>query len=140
MDGQGLANDAPDRHTRVQARVRVLEDHLHLPAEAAEFAALQLREVLALEVHLTAGRPGELQDRLARGALATTGLTHEAERLATLYRERDVVHRLHVGDLPLEDQARRDGEVDLQVLNFDERLADLSLLLLGCGASLLHQR
>ena len=84
VDGQRLADDAPDRHTRVQARVRVLEDHLHLAAEAAQFAALDLRQVGAFEHHVAGGRAGELEDGLAGRALAAAGFAHEPERLAAL--------------------------------------------------------
>ena len=39
MDLEWLADDAADGHTRVQACVRVLEDHLHLAAHPAQIAA-----------------------------------------------------------------------------------------------------
>src|SRR5690606_35613308 len=74
VDRDGLADDAPDRHTRVEARVWVLEDHLHLAAHAPQLAALDLYQVGAVEVDRAARRALQLEDRLAGRALAAAGL------------------------------------------------------------------
>ncbi len=57
-------------------------------------------------------------------ALAAAGLADEPERLAPGEREADAIDRLHVADVSLEDDARRDREPDLQILDLDERLAE----------------
>ena len=41
VDAERLADDAPDRHPRVQARVGVLEDHLHPAPHLPELLALE---------------------------------------------------------------------------------------------------
>ena len=52
----GSATMSPTRHPRIQRRVRVLEDHLHVAAAARAALALQLRDVLAVEASRAAGR------------------------------------------------------------------------------------
>src|SRR6202521_387937 len=90
-----LADDAADRHARVQARVWVLEDHLHLAAHLAQLPATPRGQVFAEEVHGAARRLVELQDRPTRRALAAPGFTDQAEGLAAPDRERDVVDGPH---------------------------------------------
>ena len=82
-----LGDDLGHVHARVQRRVRVLEDHLHAPAEAAEILAVELGELLAIEHDAASGRSVELEHGTAGGGLPTTGLAHEAERLALLHEE-----------------------------------------------------
>jgi hypothetical protein len=46
VDLDRLADDVADRHARVEAADRVLEDDLHVPAELAELFAAVGEEVL----------------------------------------------------------------------------------------------
>ena len=41
MDPQCLSDDRPDGHARVERRIRILEDELHVLAQSAHFAARQ---------------------------------------------------------------------------------------------------
>src|SRR5256886_7584215 len=43
------SSDLPHRLSRVQGRVGVLEDHLHVPPEGSELSALQVGDVLPVE-------------------------------------------------------------------------------------------
>ena len=49
VDHERLADDRADRLARVQRRVRVLEDHLHLAAQRLELCAVRVRDLLAVE-------------------------------------------------------------------------------------------
>ena len=49
VDLERLGNDARRCHTRVQAGVRILEDHLHPAADAAKRRAFGVRDVLTFE-------------------------------------------------------------------------------------------
>ncbi len=117
VDLQRLGDDVADRHARVQRRVGVLEDHLHLAAHLAHLAAVQLGQVLAVEDDLAAGRLVELQDGAAGGGLAAAGLADQAEGLALLDVERDAVDGLDRADLALEDDALGQREVHDQVVD-----------------------
>ena len=82
MHAERLAEDLADRHAGVEARVGVLEDHLHALAVLAQAAPLEVSEVVALEEDAARRRADEPQDRAAGGRLAAPALADEAERLA----------------------------------------------------------
>ena len=67
---QRLADDVADRHARVERRVRVLEDDLHLAPHLAELLAAELRQLDALEPHRAGGRLQQLEHAVAGGRLA----------------------------------------------------------------------
>ena len=118
-----LADDVANRHPRIQARVRVLEDHLHLATHPAKLLATERRELGPGEAHGSRRRLVELQDRAAGRRLAAAGFPDEAERLALFDEERDAVDGAHGADLALEEDALREREVHHEVLDLDERLA-----------------
>src|SRR5205085_10171197 len=99
VHAQRLADDAADAVPRVERRERILEDHLHPPTQRAQRVLTEIRDVLAVEDDLAAGRLVETQDRAAHGRLSAAGLADEAERLAALERQRDAVDRAHVADV-----------------------------------------
>src|SRR5215475_4323168 len=82
VHGQRLGDDLAHRHPRIQGAVRILEDHLHPPADRPERVLVERRQVATLEENLPAGRPLELQDAPTRRRLAAARLAHEPERLA----------------------------------------------------------
>ncbi len=116
VDFQRLRDDRPDRQPGVQAGVRILEDNLHVPPTASQLRGGRLRQVLAFEIDGALGWLVELEDGPTGGALAATRLAHEAQRLASLDREADVVHRPNPADASLHD-AMRHRKVHLEVLH-----------------------
>jgi hypothetical protein len=64
-----------------------------------------------------------LQDRLARRALAATGLANQAEGLAALHFKREPIDSPDIGDLALKDNSRGDRKVDLQVFDLQQGFA-----------------
>src|SRR6266545_4649079 len=96
---QGLADDPADTVPRIQRRERVLEDHLHPPPERTELPVAELRDVAAVEENPALGGLVQAQDRAAHGRLPAAGLAHE----------------------PDEHEPALDREVDLQILELDER-------------------
>ena len=107
----------------VQARVRVLEDHLHALALLAQPAALDVRQVAALVDH--APGVGRMSCRIARPVvLLPQPLSPTRPRVSPrLMSKVDPVDRVHGPDLALEHHPARDGEVDAQVLDADEGVA-----------------
>src|SRR5206468_12899311 len=55
MKVERLADDRPYGLTRVERRVRVLEDHLHVPTEPPELPPLEVGDVPAVEEDLPLG-------------------------------------------------------------------------------------
>lgn len=89
-----LGDDVGDRHAWVEARVRVLEDHLRILAKRHEVRATQARDVLPLEPHDAVGELGEPQDAAGAGRLAAARLAGQAHALATVDLERHAVDGL----------------------------------------------
>ena len=120
VDLQRVADDRADPLARIQARVRILEDHLHLAAQRPQPAGAELLDRLALEDDLAGRRLEQPDDRAAERRLAAARLADEAERLALLHGEADVVDRVHARDLALQ-HALPDREVLLDVPDLDKR-------------------
>ena len=108
-----------DPHHRVERVHRALEDHRDVPpAEAAQLLPAQADQVLALEEDLPArdlrGLAQDLHDRVPGRRLAAAGLAGEADDLAGVDGEVDVVDRAHA--------PARDRVVDDELAELDERL------------------
>ena len=94
---------SPTRHPRVQARVRVLEDHLHPPAHPPQPLASSVVRSCPSNVIVPRGRRVEADDGAAGRALAAARLADEPERLAAAEREADAVDRPDVADVALDE-------------------------------------
>src|SRR5918996_2788183 len=106
---------------RIERRERILEDHLHTPAERAQLPFFQMRDLTTVEHDASIRRLVQAQDRAARCRLPAAGLPDQAERFAPLDREADAVDGSDVADVTVEDDSAPDREVNLQVLDVDER-------------------
>jgi len=120
---QWLADDASNAVAGIEGRIRILEHHLHATAQRPQLVLAQLRDVATLEQDAPGGRLVEPQDRATDGRLATPGLPDEPDRLTALDLQRDVVDGTDVADMAIEDDPALDREVDLEVLELDERPA-----------------
>jgi hypothetical protein len=63
MNRQSFTDDRADRHPRVQARERVLEDDLHLAPEPTELSSFEREDVGAVERHRASRWLDESEDR-----------------------------------------------------------------------------
>ena len=106
-----LGDDALDALARVEAGIRVLEDHLHVAALLAELFTLERRQLDAVEADGPGGDRQEPQDRLADGALAASTLTDEPERCTVGDVEIDAVDRADGSDDAIEQDAFGDREI-----------------------------
>ena len=96
-----LADLAPDRQHRIEARHRVLEDHRDLAAaDPAQLGVGKPDQIATLEPraaarHATVPRE-DPEHGERRDALAAAGLADEAERLARRDVEGDAVDSVHL--------------------------------------------
>ena len=90
----GSPTMSPTRHARIERRVRVLEDDLHLAARTGASPRAPSAVIRAVDSDRARRRLDQPQDRLAGGRLAAAGLADEAERLACRDREADAVDRV----------------------------------------------
>src|SRR5207244_12379624 len=82
VNANRLADDLAHRHARVQARVRILKDDLHLPAERTHVRLREREDVPTVVDDAAERRLDETQDETAERALAATALAAETQRLA----------------------------------------------------------
>ena len=78
VDRQAFPDDRADRHPRIQAGERVLEDDLDPPAQAAAAPWLQRADVDAVELNLAGRRLDEAQDAAPERRLAAARLADDA--------------------------------------------------------------
>ncbi len=126
----GLGQRVVHRHARVERRVRVLENHLEIPARVAQGGAFQSGEVAPAEHDLPGGRRDQLEDRAPERGFAAAGFADQAEHLAFAQGQVDAVHRLDRADLLLEQEAFLDGKVRLEVNDF-EKMASVAVGMIG---------
>jgi hypothetical protein len=74
-----IARELPDRHTRIQRTVGILENHLEAFAARAKLTGGKMRDVCAFK----ADRPGrgleQADDRAAERSFSTAAFANEAE-------------------------------------------------------------
>ena len=94
VDRERVPDDRADPAARVQRTVRVLEDHLHVPAERAHPSTGQPADVLAVEGDRAGGDVVQPHDAAGQGGLAAAGLADQAQGLAAADLQADVLDRV----------------------------------------------
>src|SRR5574344_1418871 len=87
VDEHWFRNNLTCRHTRVERRVRVLENNLHIFARFEQFAALHLRQIFSAEQYFSCSRFVQLSNSSCNGRLTATRLSYETERFSFRYRK-----------------------------------------------------
>ena len=120
---QRLADDLHDPLARVERGERVLEHHLHLPAERLELPAACRCDVVAAERDAPAGGIDQAHDRAGQRRLAAARLAHQADGLPLGDVQRHVVHGVHPRDLAVDEEPLEpdpvlavDGVVEAELL------------------------
>src|SRR5258705_2881421 len=93
VHGERLAQDVAHAHPRVQARIEVLEDHLHLAPQGAQLGAAHLGDIAPVEHDTPAARVGQPQHRASDRGLAAAGLADEADGLVFPEIKAHAIHR-----------------------------------------------
>ena len=96
MNDQGLGDDVFDAIAGVEGGEGVLEDDLHVAAEATHFAAAGGEQIAAVEAHAAGGGLDEAKDEASESALARTGFADQAESFSGVNVERNVVDGAHL--------------------------------------------
>ena len=111
MQPERRTHDRADGLARVQRRIRVLEDHLHVAADGPKVVALHPRDVPAVEPDGAVRRVVQAHGHAGERALAAPGLADEPDGFAGIDVEVDAVDGVHRADLLLEDDAAGDREM-----------------------------
>ncbi len=118
---QRLADDFTDRHTRVQGAGRVLEDDLHLAAVRLHGdgnALLLVENRRAAVEDLPGSRFIQTDDGAPEGGFTAAGLTDEAQGLALIDEEGDVLYGLYIS--LVEKAGAFDGEILAEIFDLDQ--------------------
>ncbi len=120
-----LGHDVADGPARIQARIRILEDHLHALVQRAPRRRAQDPRVLPGEANDAARRRVESDDHPRDRRFATARFADECQRLAGTNRQRDAVHRVQQPPALALDHAieprRRHVEIFGDVVQLDQR-------------------
>ena len=98
----GLRYDLGHRHPRVEARIGVLEDDLHVAALLPHLSVAHVGDPLSVEEYLPRRRGQQAQHRASEGALPAAGFPDDPEGLPRADADADVVHRVQQSAARLE--------------------------------------
>ena len=117
---QRLGQDLAHRHARVERGIGVLEDDLHVPAQAAQRVLAEVGDLLALEADRARGRLHQAQHQPAGRRLAAARFADQRQRLAAGDLEAHVLDRAHQADHLAADSAAADREVLDQTVDLQD--------------------
>ena len=122
VDRERLADDLADALARVQRRVRVLEDDLHLAAQRPQSAGCESRVMSWPSKRTVPDVGSSSRTHQARcGRLAASGLADDPERLAAVHASARRPRPRARTPFATREHALPDREVLRQVLDLDER-------------------
>src|SRR5262249_36482389 len=131
MEAHRGADDLAHPLARIERGDGILEDQLRLTMDRLELTPTEMGDVLVAISESSPGRLEQPDDAARQGALSAARLAHDAERLALPQRYRHIVHGVHVTDRSVHQHALLDREVQLEMLDLDERVRSPGQRLLG---------
>ena len=102
MDRCGFGHRFADRHSRIEARRRILKDHARPSSKPLPCCIPLITDGVAIEDYPTGGRFLEVKQRPCSGGLSASRLPDEAERLPPSKGEIDAVDRTDSSCLAVE--------------------------------------
>ena len=130
VDDERLLDDLPRAHPRVERRVRILKDDLHVAPRRRAGAPARTQHVVAAEPHVARRRLDQPQQAAAGRRLAAARLADQPERLALVDAEAHVVDRGDARARP--EAAAAAGEMLDEMRDLDERHQSIA----DCGSRL----
>src|SRR6185312_13131588 len=115
-------DDLANRHARIEAGKRVLEDDLHAAAQGPHLAAGLVVDRLAVEVDFAGIGGDQLDQRLPERRLAGARFTDQSERFVPAQMQVEIVDRDQLEEIRLEEAAALQGEGYLDLLALEHRL------------------
>ena len=122
VNDQRLSHDRADRHARIERRIRILKDDLHVAPHPPHAAGVELADVGAVEVDRPRRRLDQSQDAAADRRLSRSRFADQSERLAGRDVEADAIDRLHLRDRAAQHSPFH-RKVLCEIAKSEERLA-----------------
>ncbi len=95
MDDQRLGDDVFHAQARIERTEGILKDDLHVAAQLPHLAAAGGEQIVAFELNAAGSWLDQTKDQPSQRALARSGFANQAESLAGMDVEGDVVHGAH---------------------------------------------
>src|SRR6185503_7830409 len=108
VDDERLFDDVADAHTRVERRIGILKDDLHVLARLAHAGAREGEHVLSFEAHFAGRGLDQPEDAAPGGRLAAARLADETERFPLVDAEAHAIDRANDRRLLEETLAARE--------------------------------
>src|SRR5208282_5272610 len=121
VENQGLGDHVLHAVARVERAERVLEDDLQVAAKTAQFGAVRLQQIDAIENDGARSGLDEAEDEPSKRALAGAGFTNQAKSFAFLDVEGHIIHSTNFAGAAAAE--RRFGKIENpgQVADFKQR-------------------
>lgn len=119
VDVEGFTDDILHRAAWIQGAEGILEDHLESTAAVAKSGAFEAGDVLPVKVNMTGGGLEQPDDGPAEGCFSTTAFPDEADGLAGVNHEADIIDGMDLFPGAAE-QWGGDREGDLEITDFQE--------------------
>ena len=119
VDIHRFSDDLTDRHTGIEARIWILEDHLHILAEVFQLLAFDVRDIFSLIINLPRCRIIDLYDSPSGRTFTTAAFPDQTERFTWHDLEADAVYGLH--HFLLGKKSASGMEMYFQILYFQDR-------------------
>ena len=120
MDFERLGQNRVDGHARVERTERILENHLQVLAQRAEFGLTQRQNIATIVKDAAGRRRSEFQDGATDRRFATAAFADQTNGFARFNIEAHIVHRFDLARFVTED-ASEHGKPSAQILDRDER-------------------
>jgi hypothetical protein len=118
MREQGFGDDLFDRHARIERGERVLENHLHVAAQARGIAACACEHGFVVEpAHAAARHRRQADDCARQRGFAATRFADKPHGLAAPYAERHAIHRAQRRFAGPRKAAARHAELNLEIVD-----------------------
>src|SRR4029450_10700742 len=118
-------HNRPDRVPRIQRRIRILENDLHIPAQRPHPRPTQPRDIPTLKLDRPPRRRQQLRHHPTRRRLPTTRLPPQPPRLPRRHLKRHPINRLDRPHLPLKQNPPRHRKMLLQPPHPQQRIPRL---------------
>ena len=112
----------PHAEARVEARVRILKDDLHLPPQPSHLAIRQRGQFLPFELDAAFGGFDQPEHAASGGRLAAPAFADQTQHFTGLHRKRHAVYGAHLSHGP-GHQPLLDGKVLLEAFHHQEAAA-----------------
>src|SRR5262245_446920 len=115
MNFERFGDDRSDLHSRIEGRIRILEDDLHASPERPHLASIQFQQITPIKTNFAGSWFDQSQYASPHRGFTASGFSDQSKRFTAVDRERNAVDGAN-------DLLVRNVKVFLEVFDFNQRL------------------